>query len=283
MKNFIKTLTITKAVFALVFLLGCAFALFLAPVTSIAGVSTAVVAPVATLFAENFLQQDLASKFGIPANQVTASKLRQIETLGAAKNQYIFQFNQTQTADLSEILLQQNDVFVVTHIRIALADRLTAKPSQFIVQTFVNDYAFGATGAAVAAPADLQAFYNGVFTIKTGLTDTRPFPVEKCYHVPQTQQSAATNDNQQDWWNGYIEMSPRFVFAGNSDQRLTINIDTTGLGSFAAVTSGHTVDLVVDLLGYNLYNAAGYTSGAGGVRLQKAIKDGFIQEVVTEA
>jgi hypothetical protein len=278
-KNFIKTLTITKAVFAAVFLLGCALALFIAPVTSIAGVSTAVVAPVATLFAENFLQQSLAAKFGIPANQVTSSKLRQIQTLGAAKNQYIFQFNQTQTADLSEILLQQNDVFVVTHIRIALADRLTAKPSQFIIQTYVNDVAFGAApGAAVAVPADLGAFYNGTFAIKTGLTDTRPFPVDRCYFVPETQQTAATNDNQSDWWNGYIEMSPRFVFAGNSDQRLTINIDTTGLGSFAAVTIGHEVSLVVDLLGYNLYNAAGYTGGPDkGLALRTAIKEGFVQ------
>lgn len=198
-------------------------------------------------------------------NTVQQSTLRRCITFpaGTPTGSYEVKFNLTQTEDLSDKLLDQNDLLIATGIRIGVAWRETAKPSKFVVDTFANNVTLGATGATVANVTDFQALWNGDFFIKTGNNITRRFNTGMCYCVPQTQQSALTNRNQRDFYDGFYQFTPGYFFFGGGNQIVSVQFDPTGLASFVG-TSGF-VSLVVELDGILIQNMDPKNAGASVV------------------
>lgn len=263
-----KQSKITKGIFAIVFLLAMAVGLFATPFTAVAGgIALANMLPVPIAYPENYLQQNLAAMFGVNPNEVQSSTLRRCIPFGAGTptGLYKVKFNMTQSDDKSDFLLDQNDVFVATSIRIGIAVRETAKPSQFITETYANPITLGAAGANVADVTDFQALWNGEFTIKTGQTVTRRFRTQDCYFVPETQQSAVTNRVQRSPKDGFKHFSPRYIFTGGGDQFINVEFVTDGLDSFAAVASGFQTLLIVEVDGYNVYNMNPNNAGANAL------------------
>lgn len=150
--------------------------------------------------------------------------------------------------------VSDNDLFVVTQIGIFIDSRVIAEQSAAVLQTYPNETHFT---AAVMDVSDLEAVYNGTYSLKVGNyvfinRDTnRKFRV-----VQQTQQSSATNFSQSSEGTDFYNNEPLAIFSGKADNTLTIDLNLfTGISVESTIGTIENV-ITFEFRGYTVYNAA---------------------------
>ena len=160
-----------------------------------------------------------------------------------------FRTNQKGVAD--------NDVFVALSIGLFIDQRLIAKQSTAILQTYPNANAFNAGGGL---PEDLEVFYNGQLTFKVGATNYIINDTTRKYRaVPETQQLATvTLFSETDNEAGFVQIEPTVIFSGKQDSKINLNFNYfTGIDVAASDEEGlYENVLTVETRGFTVYNAA---------------------------
>lgn len=158
--------------------------------------------------------------------------------------------------------VNDNDIFFVTGMGIFIDCRKIAKQSTAVLQTYPSTTAFAASNASVE---DLQAFFNGEVSIKVGntvYTDGNTSALNRT--VPQTQ-GATGIVNQTSYDTAFVDTTPYPVFSGQSDNKITLNINTfPGFDVEAKLASGaepgtellYENVLTLFFIGYRVLNAA---------------------------
>lgn len=173
----------------------------------------------------NYIQ----STWGDPNNVsliATPSFLRVEETLSDTTAKYNFNIvNNQGTIQGPEVKLNQNDVFIVTHIGMYFVqypaiDGVIQKWTG-ILQTYPNDTEL--TGPT--NPRDLNAYYNGTWSISVGRVKFfDKFPAHLQFKVPQTQQTTSVNYSQFEYTDGAPSIDPMAILSGAATNTIELNI-----------------------------------------------------------
>lgn len=195
----------------------------------------------------------LAIKY--PNSIISESDLRIENTIANTKNRYTFPILKSNGVDeITEIKLDKNDKFFVTHLGLFLAAQLTTSPGKAILETYPNEQVF-VTGVGFS-PADLEIAYNGILDIKIGSrTFVENFSTKSFRFVPQTQKSAATNKNQQINIDGFVEWN-NLEFSGASDTEIAVTLPLEGTVEMAAIAADTVNRLVLVAHGFLIKGAA---------------------------
>ncbi len=223
---------------------------------------------------KNALQQLLVNKLKMRKKPqlLTTRRLRKHVLLQNNQSEYSFNFNKNTQNNNSifkvDVLLPNNNLFIPTRIRLSLAlilpKEATAAAAQAtgrsIYYLYPNGFIFETTCGAVKN--DFYSIYNALLNVKTGLSTIEPMNIWGCLNVPQTQQTSLLNADQQDnEKDGWIELAPRFVFAGNAEQEVVLeSIATVGGLSLEATPGAGTykyyTGLCLEMDGFSAFNQA---------------------------
>lgn len=171
-------------------------------------------------------------------------------------------------ADISrrktELRLNQNDAFVITHIGIFLKKEDSAKAGAGVLQTYPNIQVFPDVATQVAN-ADLIAFWNSRLNIKVGDREwTKGLDMSKSLFIPQSQQASATTYSQRDIVDGMFPIEPIVTLEGQDaiDISLTIPSWSGQLIQLSTAGAGVTIYAVLKAHGFLIRNGSGLSVAA---------------------
>lgn len=176
-----------------------------------------------------------------PGKVISYSYLRVEEIIKNTKNSYKFNILKSNGVDgLTEVKLDKNDRFVMTHLGIFLLAQDSAAPGKAVLQSYPNETVFApVAGPPAFVPSDLELIYNGKLHIKVGTTQfVENFPMWDFRAVPETQQSAGNNKSQADENSGFIEMTPIITLSGAKDTTIQIEVPIDGTIEMEAQAAG---------------------------------------------
>ncbi|MCK9618651.1 MAG: hypothetical protein M0R21_12545 [Lentimicrobiaceae bacterium] len=188
---------------------------------------------------------------GIPS----PSYLRVEQTLTNTASRYNFNLKAIGGESITEVKLDRNDLFVVSDIAVYLLCQTNAKIGKDVLQTYPNKQVFPAVSGF--DPDDLEAIYNGWFTLKIGSTvNVEKMSMQNFRLVPQTQQSSSSNKSQYTIVEASYKLGSLLYLYGTMDINATIEIPTFDGIQIQAVTSGFTHKIVFHPYGYLAKGAA---------------------------
>lgn len=174
------------------------------------------------------VKQKLGSSYkGVVSESFLRAETNTIDGTGY----YPFDFRASKgSKEVTEKLLNDNDLFRVLGIRFFLINRLTSNPVIAVPQTYPNHTVFDSelddSPAGTFDPTHLEAFYNGFITYKKGDTTYLPaLSLRDARFVAQTQQSAATNRSSTELTSpGMLVLSQPFNIIGTDLGELSVNV-----------------------------------------------------------
>ena len=215
-------------------------------------------------------KQWISGKMGINYENLSQSYLRSLTALSTnSAISFSVQKNQKASPLVSENLLELNDVFVATHVRVALQQIASDTPTatQLLsaqTYTYADPQVFTGTNAANSG-----AIYGGFLSITVDRREYLPaFPCTAFYRVGDTQTNAflstdgtsgtpaATFDGNtgvNSYSNGLFGFYPLDPIAITG--RSTLDIDVNLNSAVAFDDSSNTVYAVLELRGYLVVNA----------------------------
>ncbi|MEO5892266.1 MAG: hypothetical protein ABIQ31_18610 [Ferruginibacter sp.] len=183
---------------------------------------------------ENFSKEVAFLKGKMPSGfkgVISQSYLRaEVDTVDGTP-QFEFDFRSAKgIKQLTERLLNENDLFRVLAIRFRIGVRLLSNPAIWVPQSYPNNFVFDTeTDDATAGTFDaahLEALYNGYLNYKKGDTTYLPaLSLEGARFVSQTQQTSAANKSSTEHNDGgIIKVERPFNLMGTDLGNLTLNI-----------------------------------------------------------
>lgn len=116
--------------------------------------------------------------------------LRMEAALSNTKNKYNFFIKNVQNEVPTELKLDRNDLFVVDKIGLFLIRQVATTIGKEVIQSYPNIIVFAPVAGLVTS--DLEAIYNGYFTLKVGTkVNIENLSNQNFRYVPDTQQAAA--------------------------------------------------------------------------------------------
>jgi hypothetical protein len=154
---------------------------------------------------KKFIQERL----GIPYENLSQSYLR-AETLLSSLSAYNFYVQKGQVASplVTENLLELNDQFVITHLRVSLRTIASATPTN-TEQLNAQQYLYADPSAFTGNAANCKSLYNGNLSFTIDRREFLPaFPMNAFYRVPSAQPVNLTTAG--------TVASPAATFTGNT-------------------------------------------------------------------
>lgn len=154
----------------------------------------------------------------------------------------------------TEVLLDNNDAFCVTHMGLFLTAESTTQTLKGVasLQTYPNPIIFPAVAAGASSafvPGNLEAVYNGSLSVKVGTKELIPaLDTIRFRRVPQTQKSAATNSTEFDFEDSIIRITPNLTLKGNQEN--VIGLRLPNATEIEARTAGTENRVVLYLKGF---------------------------------
>lgn len=153
------------------------------------------------------------------------------------------------TVYATERRLDRNDAFIATECGLFLLrqDVALGKTNGHL-QTYPNLTVFAAVAGFV--PADLFAIYQGYLTFTVSREKKLvAFDTQRFLHIPETQQSGATNYDQRKYKDGFHKLTPQIVLFGNGTNELELTFPSYAGWNGASVTAGVEHRIVLYLRG----------------------------------
>lgn len=185
-----------------------------------------------------------------------------VENVITTKTNYTFNLYETQGGQQqtpTEIKLNRNDAFFVTHISLLLAKQVTGVSAVPLANTRVWSYPDAVTFSGAGEAAALEAFYNALMTFKTvpieriQALDTNVFRVE-----PPTRVAATSGDE----WGpgmgmfGYFRLPAEIILDGSQDNSISVNLaNGADIDAAAGITDESNI-LITKCFGYKVINGA---------------------------
>ena len=186
-----------------------------------------------------------------PTHNIAPGYLRVEQTLSNSTGTYNFNVKVTGNELATERKLDQNDVFVCTHIGFYLLNYVAATVGKQPLQSYANNTAFGAT-----CTPELDGWYNGSMAIKINQTvSPEALPLNLFRYVPTTQQSAATNLAEASAITTSSFLGGLIYFRGNQSINVTTTSPTWAGIVWGTPTAG-AVNLVFHPYGFLIKGAA---------------------------
>lgn len=153
------------------------------------------------------------------------SFLRLEQLADNSKGRYTFPVKKsTGTVIPTEVRIDENDMFVATHVRLRIKQEDPAKPGSAMYQSYGNQTAIPVVALEVVA-ADVESHWNSKLNIVVDATEKlKAFDMGLSRVVPATQQSAATNRSEQHEFDGYVPLNGAYFLSGSKNNE--INLDT---------------------------------------------------------
>lgn len=124
----------------------------------------------------------------------------------------------------TEQRIDENDLFIATHVRLRLKLENPALPGSGAYQTYANQTAIPVVASEVVA-ADVESHWNSRLNIVVdSLEKLKAFDMNLSRVVPTTQQSAATNRSEIHEYDGYVPLHGAYFISGSKNNE--INLDT---------------------------------------------------------
>ncbi len=192
----------------------------------------------------------------------TPSYLRVEQLLNNGTSQYKFNILSSPQDTPVESKLNQNDVFICTHLGmyiiqyVAVGSAVTKWTG--VLQTYPN--ASELTGPTT--PHDLNAFYNGFWSISVGRVKFFDrFPAHLCFKPAVTQQDSADNYSSFEWTDGAASIDPLAILSGAANNEITLNVPI-GSAALAIQDQGTTsvTKVVFHPYGFLVNNAANFVN-----------------------
>jgi hypothetical protein len=219
---------------------------------------------------KKFIQE----RIGVPYENLSQSYLRaetQLSNLSAY--QFFLQRGQVRNPLVTEKLLELNDEFVITHLRISLKyidPTTTATPTE-TEQLLANLFMFADPNVFTSTSANAGAIYNGHLSFVVDRKEFLPaFPMNAFYRVPNAQSTnlvtagttgtpAATFTGNAGGVNGYENGLFGFYVSEptkiNGRQTLDIKMNLGASVSIATIGADPMVYAVLEARGYLVVNA----------------------------
>lgn len=207
---------------------------------------------------EAAIKQALLNKFQhLDEQQMSMdSYLRRYAPVSNSAARYVFDFRaKNNNPELTEQLLESNDLFLVSRLRYALFVQEDTTPGAINPQFYPNNQEFGTLAGSTTQ--DLGIFWNGKLSLESGMQSTQPMNTADFRYQPETEQASGTTFSSYPQHAGFKEVSP-FFLAGNFDQKYELEVDNTGADDVVAVTNGYTTKIMLEAHGIRLFNAAEY-------------------------
>jgi len=184
---------------------------------------------------------------------ISPAKLRASVDLSNSESTYVFPMLEDggQTVALkTEQRLNKNDVFFMTAIGFAIVEDLEAKPGIAVPQTYPNPFIF-------TQAADLEAVYNGILTYKVGTTEyITTLDLQRFRDVPETQQTAATNRNQNNGLAGVIPLASHYKIRGTDQVEFSAKLPVYNGIVLESVAVGTKTRMILTPIGFLIKNGA---------------------------
>lgn len=206
------------------------------------------------------VRNSLAANGNDPALfQIQPMTLRLERTI-SSRTSYTFDLKQQNTADSpSEIKLNQNDAFYLTHAGLCLAKTVQGEtPGLPLGNAILYTWPYATIFAGTDEAGALEAFYNGLFTLTTK-------PVERIKDLYTTHfrfapllyndASAEVPWGADDHRRGLYPLTVETIIDGSEDNQATITVPANSDIS-AAVVDDETNTLVLLLHGFAVLNGA---------------------------
>ena len=199
---------------------------------------------------------------GIPMQDITTSTLRAEQVITDSDSTYEFIFNVNRrtgtTIQPTEILLDQNNIFIPYSVEMYLAAVDATKPSAVRLQTYPNNQVFATEAGGTIY--DYYIFYNSLLSIKTGKETNPPISTHYFLKMPITAQSSATTNSDNESGRPELWLSELPFFFGLANQSVFLNTTTFAGIDVAADTSGWDTRIVLILNGFIIYNGTDYAN-----------------------
>jgi hypothetical protein len=154
-----------------------------------------------------------------------------------------------------EVLLDQNDAFVVTHVGFFLLNEIVASPGKAQPQTYPNIIQFPASLAGLVA-ADLQQFYNGSLSVTVAQDKIfENLALSDCFVARTTQQTAATNFSESLPVDGYVALPENFTIYGQEKYDFSINRPAFTTEGVQTTATTNQVKVLMAFKGYTVFGA----------------------------
>lgn len=177
-----------------------------------------------------------------------------------------YQFNlKKEILSGAEQNIQRNDLFVLTHLLIALSVEVDAKPGQNSLLTYPLIEGLNVPTLVNAfTTRDIEALYNGFLSIKTGqVVNVSALPLINFRKVPAVQPLALLQPSDDavvsngaipefDLSDVALQMTERIIFAGTQDHKVEIEFPTDSTSDFSTATADSTTKVVFIALGYKV-------------------------------
>lgn len=194
-------------------------------------------------------------KLEYPGKQVSPGYLRVEQTLINSTGKYKFNIKSIGGEVATEAKLDRNDLFVATGIGVFLLREVTAEIGGQALQSYPNQTIFPA--AAGFNPVDMEAIYNGFFSLKIATTvNIEKLSMLNFRRAPQTQQSAATNYSQFNLDEAIYNPGSLIYLHGTADTEVVVEYNSFAGIEIASVVAGTLNKLVFMPVGYLIKGAA---------------------------
>lgn len=254
----------SKSILAIMFMaVIAAIACVAFPLPVAAGVSIAM-APVGmpafsarTRAVYQFIQDNYGGGDDLIATQ---SYLRVEQTLSNNASQYTFDIVDNGNAMPTEVKLQKNDVFIVTHLAAYFIQYPASGGAITKYTGILNTYPNASEFTGPTTPRDINAFYNGYLSISVGRVKFfDKYPASLLFRAAVTQQASASTYSDRELADGAASIEPLCVLSGSATNLIqwTIPVGTTAL---AVADQGATsvTKVVFHPFGFLVSNAANY-------------------------
>lgn len=150
--------------------------------------------------------------------------LRVEQLADGTKGRYTFPVKKSTGNVLAmEQRLDENDAFVVTHVRVRIKQEEPTKPGSGIYQTYVNQTAITLAASEVVA-ADVESHFNSKLNLVVDNTEKiKALDMSNSRVAPTTQQSAATNRSEAHEFDGFIPLHTGQVLYGSKSNDLNLD------------------------------------------------------------
>jgi hypothetical protein len=152
-----------------------------------------------------------------------------------------------------EVLLDNNDAFVVTHVGFFLLNELVATPGLALSQTYPNATEFTAAGLV---SIHLQQFYNGSLGVTVAQDKIfENLSLMDALVVRTTQKTAATNYSETLPVDGFIALPENFTIYGQEKYDFSITRPSFSAEQVQTTAPTNQIKVLVEFRGFTVYGA----------------------------
>jgi len=164
--------------------------------------------------------KEIAAKTG---KEPQPSTLRLEQLSDSSKGTYVFDHKKTSGTRLAtEIRLDENDLFLATHVRLRQKRELPTKPGSAIYLSYANQQIITAVASEIVI-ADVDAQWNSTLQINVNqVQKIKAFDMSDSRVVPTSQQSGATNYSETSPLAGFLPLHRILQLSGDASAEILL-------------------------------------------------------------